>query len=151
MPGSLSLTLPLQPLPSFFFSNLPGRDNCMPTESRDWAEGIFKKRALAAKTFHLALYLAKTGCRVPWLSEGTHQRGDETRGDEGMWNVMSVKEKRGKLTSLELLIYWCFGQAPKRGRKWRRVRHGHERKRKEKKSKVEQNGDTQKPAALMRP
>lgn len=33
------------------------------------------------QSFHLMLYLAKTGCRVPWLSEGTHQRGGETRGE----------------------------------------------------------------------
>lgn len=87
LPYFLSILCPL-------FFHLPGRDNLMPTESRNGAEGIFEWE-LWLQTFHLMLYLAKTGCRVPWLSEGIHQRWDQTRGEEAIWNVMSVTEKSG--------------------------------------------------------
>ncbi len=72
-------------------------------ESRDAAEGIFE-RELWLQTFHLALYLAKAGCGVARLSEGTHQRREEgwreSRGGEMKFSV--GKRKGAKQPSLLL-------------------------------------------------
>ncbi|GLD70266.1 probable E3 ubiquitin-protein ligase MID2 [Lates japonicus] len=40
-----------------------GKDNRVPMESRDAAEGIFESE-LWLQTFHLVLYLANAGCRA---------------------------------------------------------------------------------------
>lgn len=68
-------------------------------KSREAAEGIFE-RELLLQTFHLVLYLAKAGCRVPGLSEGIHQRreegGDKKRGREMKCNEQEGEKGRGK-------------------------------------------------------
>lgn len=71
---SLPVFLVSSPCPLSF--HLPGRSNSESMESRDAAEGIFE-RELWLQTFHLVLYLAKAGCRVPWLSEDIHSMRED--------------------------------------------------------------------------
>lgn len=128
IPSLLSFPCPLS-------LHLPGRDNWVPMESRDAAEGIFE-RELWLQTFHLVLYLAKAGCRVARLSESIHRRREEgwdkRRGREMKCNERE-REKGNKknLASLVLIIYLCFCQAQKRGSKWRWVRNRHQRQKME--------------------
>lgn len=117
---SFALPSSLPPLVSFpcpLSLHPPGRDNRVPMESWDAAEGIFE-RELWLQTFHLVLYLAKAGCGVARLSEGIHQRREEgwekRRGREIKCN--EKERERGKkrekpLALLVLIIYLCFCQA----------------------------------------
>lgn len=92
-PSFRSLLAFLISLPCPLSFHLPGRSNSESMESRDAAEGIFE-RELWLQTFHLVLYLAKAGCRVPWLSEDIHsmrEGGWDKRKGRGI-NVMEEKQ-----------------------------------------------------------
>lgn len=95
--ASSNLSFPLLPFwvsfPCPLSRHLPGKDNRVPMEKRDAAEGMFE-RELWLQTFHLVLHLAKAGCRVAQLSEGGWDKRKEKKGNEIQWSVKRKEKKR---------------------------------------------------------